>query len=224
PEHRRGRSVHDRLQGDQEGSGRGRSAGDDARQGRDAGRYHRHGQQREGRRPGRAARAGRRDEGQHQGVPRRAGLPEAGGDLRRQAGRQVQGGRLVMTETTDAGGSRKQPSGAVPILELKSVSKRFGAVQALHEVNFDLREGEVTALVGDNGAGKSVTIKCIAGIYPIDGGEILWEGQPVAINGPKDAAALGIEVVYQDLALADNLDVVQNMYLGREEVTPLRAL
>ena len=81
-----------------------------------------------------------------------------------------------------------------------------------------MREGEVIALVGDNGAGKSDAIKCIAGIYPIDDGEILFEGKPVSIGGPKDAAALGIEVVYQDLALADNLDVVQNMYLGREEV------
>ena len=129
-----------------------------------------------------------------------------------------------MTEATDAGGPRERTPGAVPILELKGVSKRFGAVQALHEVNFDLREGEVTALVGDNGAGKSVTIKCIAGIYAIDEGEILFEGKPVTVGGPKDAAALGIEVVYQDLALADNLDVVQNMYLGREEITKAHAL
>ncbi len=129
-----------------------------------------------------------------------------------------------MTATTDVGGPRERSSGAVPILELKAVSKRFGAVQALHEVDFEARPGEVTALVGDNGAGKSVTIKCIAGIYPIDSGEILWEGKPVTISGPKDAAALGIEIVYQDLALADNLDVVQNMYLGREEITPFHAL
>ena len=84
--------------------------------------------------------------------------------------------------------------------------------------------GEVMALVGDNGAGKSTLIKCIAGIYPIDSGEIIFEGKPVHIHGPKDAAALGIEVVYQDLALADNLDVVQNMFLGREELEALRAL
>jgi len=127
-----------------------------------------------------------------------------------------------MTETTDAGGP--EPPGAVPILELKGVSKRFGAVQALHEVNFDVRAGEVMALVGDNGAGKSVTIKCIAGIYAIDDGQIFFDGNPVTIGGPKDSAALGIEIVYQDLALADNLDVVQNMYLGREEVTRARAL
>jgi len=112
-----------------------------------------------------------------------------------------------------------------PILELRGVSKSFGAVQALFEVDFHVSSGEVMALVGDNGAGKSTLIKCIAGIYSIDSGEILFEGQPVSIHGPKDSARLGIEVVYQDLALADNLDVVQNMFLGREELTgPLRSL
>ena len=111
-----------------------------------------------------------------------------------------------------------------PILELKGVSKSFGAVQALYEVDFHVSRGEVMALVGDNGAGKSTLIKCIAGIHPIDDGEILFEGSEVKIHGPKDAAALGIEVVYQDLALADNLDVVQNMYLGREELGTLRRL
>jgi D-xylose transport system ATP-binding protein len=110
-------------------------------------------------------------------------------------------------------------------LELKGVSKSFGAVQALFEVDFHVAPGEVMALVGDNGAGKSTLIKCIAGIYTIDSGDVRFEGQPVSIHGPKDSARLGIEVVYQDLALADNLDVVQNMYLGREEVGgPLRAL
>jgi D-xylose transport system ATP-binding protein len=104
-----------------------------------------------------------------------------------------------------------------PTLELHGVSKSFGAVQALNEVDFEVRDGEVMALVGDNGAGKSTLIKCVAGIYSIDSGEILFEGSRVTIHGPKDAAKLGIEVVYQDLALADNLDVVQNMYLGREE-------
>jgi D-xylose transport system ATP-binding protein len=112
-----------------------------------------------------------------------------------------------------------------PILELRGISKSFGAVQALYEVDFHVSSGEVMALVGDNGAGKSTLIKCIAGIYSIDDGEILFEGQPVSIHGPKDSARLGIEVVYQDLALADNLDVVQNMFLGREELTgPLRSL
>jgi D-xylose transport system ATP-binding protein len=104
-----------------------------------------------------------------------------------------------------------------PTLELRDVSKSFGAVQALSEVDFEVRDGEVMALVGDNGAGKSTLIKCVAGINSIDSGEIYFEGKRVTIHGPKDAAKLGIEIVYQDLALADNLDVVQNMYLGREE-------
>src|SRR4051812_11337510 len=101
-------------------------------------------------------------------------------------------------------------------LELRGISKSFGSVQALEEVDFEVRDGEVMALVGDNGAGKSTLIKCVAGIYSIDSGEVLYEGEPVTIHGPKDAARLGIEIVYQDLALCDNLDVVQNMYLGRE--------
>jgi len=89
-------------------------------------------------------------------------------------------------------------------------------VQALTDVDFEVRVGEVMALVGDNGAGKSTLIKCIAGINPMDDGEMFWDGEAVTIHGPRDAAKLGIEVVYQDLALCDNLDVVQNMYLGRE--------
>jgi len=96
------------------------------------------------------------------------------------------------------------------------MSKSFGSVQALRNADFEVRAGEVMALVGDNGAGKSTLIKCVAGINPADSGEILFEGKPVTIHGPKDAAKLGIEFVYQDLALCDNLDVVQNMYLGRE--------
>jgi D-xylose transport system ATP-binding protein len=111
-----------------------------------------------------------------------------------------------------------------PMLELRGVSKSFGAVQALYQVDFRVHRGEVMALVGDNGAGKSTLIKCIAGIHPIDEGEIRFAGEPVSIGGPKDAARLGIEVVYQDLALADNLDVVQNMYLGREALTSMRRL
>src|SRR5690349_17061444 len=106
---------------------------------------------------------------------------------------------------------------APPTLELRGVTKNFGQVHALRGVDFEVRDGEVMALVGDNGAGKSTLIKCVAGIYSIDGGEILFDGKPVSISGPKDAAKLGIEVVYQDLALCDNLDVVQNMFLGREE-------
>jgi D-xylose transport system ATP-binding protein len=111
-----------------------------------------------------------------------------------------------------------------PLLELRGVSKHFGAVVALHEVDFTVHPGCVTALVGDNGAGKSTLIKCVAGIYRIDGGELLFEGEQVNIHHPRDASDLGIEVVYQDLALADNLDVVQNMFLGREELEPLRTL
>jgi D-xylose transport system ATP-binding protein len=103
-----------------------------------------------------------------------------------------------------------------PLLELRNITKSFGSVQALTEVDFEVRAGEIMALVGDNGAGKSTLIKCIAGTHSPDSGEILFEGNEVHIHGPKDAAKLGIEVVYQDLALCDNLDVVQNMYLGRE--------
>jgi D-xylose transport system ATP-binding protein len=103
-----------------------------------------------------------------------------------------------------------------PLLELRGVSKAFGAVQALYRVDFEVRRGEVMALVGDNGAGKSTLIKSVVGIYPFDEGEVRYEGKRVNIHGPRDAAKLGIEVVYQDLALADNLDVVANMFLGRE--------
>ncbi len=103
-----------------------------------------------------------------------------------------------------------------PLLELRQVTKSFGSVHALTDVDFEVRSGEVMALVGDNGAGKSTLIKCIAGIHTMDSGEIVFDGQSVSVHGPKDAARLGIEVVYQDLALCDNLDVVQNMYLGRE--------
>ncbi len=103
-----------------------------------------------------------------------------------------------------------------PILELRGVSKRFGAVQALTDANFEVYAGEVVGLVGDNGAGKSTLIKAIAGIYPVDSGEFLFEGRPAMIHGPNDATHLGISTVYQDLALCDNLDVVANLYLGRE--------
>jgi len=103
-----------------------------------------------------------------------------------------------------------------PLLELRDITKSFGSVQALTDVDFEVRRGEVMALVGDNGAGKSTLIKCVAGTHAPDSGEILFDGREADIHGPKDAARLGIEVVYQDLALCDNLDVVQNMYLGRE--------
>jgi D-xylose transport system ATP-binding protein len=105
-----------------------------------------------------------------------------------------------------------------PLLKVRGIDKHFGAVQALSNVDLDLPAGEVTALCGDNGAGKSVLTKCIAGIHQPDRGEIYWEGQPVHIRNARDAARLGIETVYQDLALADNLDIVQNMFLGRERL------
>jgi D-xylose transport system ATP-binding protein len=105
-----------------------------------------------------------------------------------------------------------------PLLACTGISKAFGAVQALYRVDFEVHRGEVMALVGDNGAGKSTLIKGVAGIYPFDEGEVRFEGNNVQIHSPRDAARLGIEVVYQDLALADNLDVVGNMFLGRERV------
>jgi len=110
--------------------------------------------------------------------------------------------------------------GRTPILEMRGVSKRFGAVQALTDVGFDVCGGEVVALVGDNGAGKSTLIKVIAGIYPSDGGKVRWQGREVTINSPNDSRGLGIATVYQDLALCDNLDVVANLFLGREQATP----
>jgi D-xylose transport system ATP-binding protein len=106
-----------------------------------------------------------------------------------------------------------------PLLELRGISKRFGAVQALTDVRFDVRAGEVVALVGDNGAGKSTLIKIISGIYRADEGTIRWQGGEVSISSPNDSAALGIATVYQDLALCDNLDVVANLFLGRELTT-----
>ena len=102
------------------------------------------------------------------------------------------------------------------LLQIRDLDKHFGAVQALYHVNLDLPSGQVTALCGDNGAGKTVLTKCVAGIYQPDHGQVLWEGTPVHIRNARDASRLGIETVYQDLALADNLDIVQNMFLGRE--------
>ncbi len=103
-----------------------------------------------------------------------------------------------------------------PLLVLRNVSKSFGPVDVLKGVDFSALPGEVTALVGDNGAGKSTLVKCVSGTYPIESGEYLFEGRPVTVHSPRDASALGIEIVYQDLALCDNLDIVQNMFLGRE--------
>jgi D-xylose transport system ATP-binding protein len=104
-----------------------------------------------------------------------------------------------------------------PLLQLKGINKSFGPVHVLRDVDLSVYAGQVTALVGDNGAGKSTLIKGVAGIYPFDSGEYFFEGQPAHVSDPKQANALGIEVVYQDLALCDNLDVVHNMFLGREE-------
>jgi D-xylose transport system ATP-binding protein len=104
-----------------------------------------------------------------------------------------------------------------PILSLRNVNKSFGPVHVLKDVNFDVYPGQVTALVGDNGAGKSTIVKCIAGIYDIDQGDYFFNGEKVNVTNPKDATALGIEVVYQDLALCNNLDIVHNMFLGREK-------
>jgi D-xylose transport system ATP-binding protein len=101
---------------------------------------------------------------------------------------------------------------------MRGINKSFGPVHVLHDVDFEVYPGEITALVGDNGAGKSTLIKCLAGIYPADSGEVTFDGKPVHISGPRDAAGLGVEFVYQDLALCDNLDIVQNMFLGRERV------
>ncbi|MET8692316.1 ATP-binding cassette domain-containing protein [Streptomyces bauhiniae] len=105
---------------------------------------------------------------------------------------------------------------ATPVLALRGVSKRFGAVQALTDVTLEVHAGEVVALVGDNGAGKSTLVKTIAGVHPIDEGVIEWDGRSVQVNKPHDAQNLGIATVYQDLALCDNIDVVGNLYLGRE--------
>jgi len=105
---------------------------------------------------------------------------------------------------------------ADPILKITGLNKSFGAVQVLHDIDFAVYPGEVTALVGDNGAGKSTLVKCVAGINSIDTGTIEWEGREVHITTPSVASALGIDFVYQDLALAENLDITQNMFLGRE--------
>jgi ABC-type sugar transport system ATPase subunit len=129
----------------------------------------------------------------------------------------------VATGSVTADASGGPPSGsplqeAEPLLRLRGVSKHFGPVRALSDVDLDVLAGQVTALAGDNGAGKSVLIKCIAGIHTPDAGQMWWGGEPVHIRTPRDAAALGIATVYQDLALCDNLDIVQNMFLGRERV------
>jgi ABC-type sugar transport system ATPase subunit len=130
--------------------------------------------------------------------------------------RPANGGRAPSpaAPTEPAGHSSEDP----PLLELRNVGKNFGAVRALNDINLTIPVGKVTALVGDNGAGKSTLIKTISGIWQPDGGEILWQGKQVSLHSPKAATELGIATVYQDLALCDNLDIVQNMFLGREEL------
>jgi len=124
-----------------------------------------------------------------------------------------------MTTTAEGTAATEHAGGEeFPLLRLRGVSKHFGPVQALSEVDLDIPAGQVTALAGDNGAGKSVMIKTIAGIHPPDGGQMWWAGQPMHVHTPAEAATLGIETVYQDLALCDNLDIVQNMFLGRERM------
>jgi D-xylose transport system ATP-binding protein len=118
----------------------------------------------------------------------------------------------VPTESSDAAAS----STGTPLLRLSKIGKNFGAVQALANIDLEIYPGEVVALVGDNGAGKSTMIKTISGIWSPDAGEIFWEGQQVHIRSPRAASELGIATMYQDLALADNLDITQNMFLGRE--------
>jgi D-xylose transport system ATP-binding protein len=113
---------------------------------------------------------------------------------------------------------------SIPTLELRGIDKSFGPVHALTSVDLTADAGEVTALVGDNGAGKTTLIKCVGGIHRVDAGEFVFDGVPQSIHGPRDAARLGVEIVYQDLALSDNLDIVDNMFLGREELTRLRTL
>lgn len=104
----------------------------------------------------------------------------------------------------------------LPVLTLTGIGKRFGAVQALHDVSLEVRPGEVVALVGDNGAGKSTLVKIMSGVYQADEGQMVFDGSPVTVSGPKQAQSLGIATVFQDLALCDNLDVVANLYLGQE--------
>ena len=132
--------------------------------------------------------------------------------------RPAEAGRAPSPAATTADRPTQEP----PLLELRDIGKNFGPVRALSDINLTIPVGQVTALVGDNGAGKSTLIKTISGIWQPDEGEILWGGRPVHLHSPKAAADLGIATVYQDLALCDNLDIVQNMFLGREELKHLQ--
>src|SRR3954463_11191646 len=123
---------------------------------------------------------------------------------------------MVAGQDVGSGHQEEERPVPEPILEIRQLNKSFGPVHVLRDIDLSIYPGEVTALVGDNGAGKSTLVKCVAGINSIDSGTVLFEGKPVTINDPRVAASLGIEFVYQDLALADNLDITQNMFLGRE--------
>src|SRR5207247_1614059 len=151
----------------------------------------------------------------------RSGCCRAAWDARRpppMSTNREDGTSTAAADVGDGPTGAKSVGQAEPLLRLREVSKHFGPVRALSDVDLDIPAGQVTALAGDNGAGKSVLIKCISGIHPPDGGQIWWNGRPVEIRLPRDAAALGIDTVYQDLALCDNLDIVQNMFLGRERL------
>jgi ABC-type sugar transport system ATPase subunit len=124
---------------------------------------------------------------------------------------------MSTSDSTDqAAASAESSSNGAPLLALRGLTKRFGPVQALTRIDFEVPPGQVTALAGDNGAGKSVTIKTIAGLWQPDEGQLIWEGNPVQLHGPRESEALGITTIYQDLALCENLDIVQNMFLGHE--------
>src|SRR3954447_19456719 len=123
---------------------------------------------------------------------------------------------MVAGQDIGSGHQEEECPVSEPILEIRDLNKSFGPVHVLHDIDLEIYAGEVMALVGDNGAGKSTLVKCIAGINSIDSGTVVFEGKTVTLHDPRVAAALGIEFVYQDLALADNLDITQNMFLGRE--------
>jgi ABC-type sugar transport system ATPase subunit len=126
---------------------------------------------------------------------------------------------ITYAQSRPAKANAAEANGAEPLLRLAGIDKNFGPVRALIGIDLDIPVGQVTAIVGDNGAGKSTLIKTISGIWQPDHGEIIWQGRPVRLHSPKAATDLGIATVYQDLALCDNLDIVQNMFLGRELLT-----
>ena len=228
PEHPRRHADDDRLQADP-GRGRGRRAGGDRAPQRRLRRGHlrrRLGgaldQQRRDRPAVPRAHADRGDEGQHRRHGDRGRVPHLGGDLHRRLRAVLPRGPELGRRTARVGApAPTRPRGddrpADPHVQGRLEARSARSRRSTRSTSRCAR-GEVMALVGDNGAGKSTLIKCIAGIYPFDEGDVLFEDRPVTIHSPRDAAAHGIEVVYQDLALADNLDVVANMFLGRERV------